>query len=300
MTAPSSQHYIAAVNSLNELQLLPGDDEPVSGSNLAVSATTENSEMTRRSDRNVVRTATFTAAVLFLIAAGVAAQDGFRVVVNPQNPVSSLSRTQISKLFLERATWDDGGAVAPVDLLPTSPIREGFSRDLLGVPIPTAIDRSRGAAKAAGANPPPSMASDREVLAFVRLKPGAIGYVSLAADVSGVKVVSVGGKTDHVVEGLSSSREPLAVGGRIPMPQRLVHAQPVYPQIARTGRIQGTVEVSIVVDAFGNVEQAKVVRSIAQLDSAAVEAVRKWKYTPTVVNGVAVPVTMVVHVAFAL
>ena len=35
-------------------------------------------------------------------------------------------------------------------------------------------------------------------------------------------------------------------------------------------------------------------------DYAALDAVRKWKYSPTVVNGVAVPVTMVVHVTFAL
>ena len=248
----------------------------------------------------VSRPALLAVAAVFLMAANVAAQDGFRIVVNPQNPVSSLSKTQVSKLFLDKGTWDDGASVAPVDLLPTSPIREGFSRDVLGVPVPTAIDRSRVAAKAAGLNPPPSMASDREVLAFVRLKPGAIGYVSLAADVSGVKVVAVNGKTEHIVEGLAATRDPLPIGGRIAMPQRLVHAQPVYPQIARTGRVQGTVDVSIVVDAFGNVQQATVVRSIPQLDSAAVDAVRKWKYSPTVVNGVAVPVTMVVHVTFAL
>jgi periplasmic protein TonB len=134
----------------------------------------------------------------------------------------------------------------------------------------------------------------------VRLKPGAIGYVSLAADVSGVKVIEVGGKSEFIVEGLPSSGGPLAVGGRIGMPHRLVHQQPAYPPIARAGRVQGTVEVSIVIDALGNVERAKVVRSIPQLDGAALDAVRKWKYSPTIVNGVAVPVTMVVHVTFAL
>lgn len=256
--------------------------------------------MTWRMVHDFVRTAMLTAVACLMMAASVAAQDGFRIVVNPQNPVSALSKTQVSKLFLEKGTWDDGAAVTPVDLLPTSPIREGFSRDVLGVPVPTAIDRSRVAAKSAGTNPPPSMASDREVLAFVRLKAGAIGYVSLAADVSGVKVVSVNGKTDHVVEGLSASREPLPIGGRIGIPQRLVHTQPVYPPIAKTGKVQGTVELSIVIDAFGNVERANVVKSIPQLDSAAIDAVRKWKYSPTVINGVAVPVTMVVHVAFAL
>lgn len=226
------------------------------------------------------------------------AQDGYRIVVNPSNPVSALSRAQVSKLFLEKSTWDDGAAVSPVDLLPTSPVRDGFSREVLGLAVPAVIEKMSSVAKASGANPPPSLASDREVLAYVRLKPGAIGYVSLGADVSGVKVVSVGGKTEHALAG--SSAAPLQIGGRIAMPQRLAQTTPVYPPIARQAHIQGTVEVSIVIDAVGNVERAQIVKSIPQLDSAALDAVKKWKYAPTVVNGTAVPVTMVVQVTFTL
>jgi TonB family protein len=247
-----------------------------------------------------VMTATAMAAAMMWASEAVA-QDGYRIVVNPMNPVSSLSKTQVSHLFLDRGKWDDGATVAPVDLLPTSPVRDGFSREVLGVPVSEAIDRLK-AAKAAGATPPPAMATDREVLAYVRLKPGAIGYVSLNADVSGVKVVSVGGKTEHAVTAATaaSSVAPIAIGGRIGIPQRLVHAQPLYPQIARTGKVQGIVELSIVIDAAGNVTQAQVLKSISQLDRAAVDAVKKWKYAPTVVNGTAVPVTMVVQVAFSL
>jgi TonB family protein len=241
-------------------------------------------------------------AVATIWASDARAQDGFRIVVNPMNPVSSLSKTQVSQLFLNRGTWDDGGVGAPVDLLPTSPVREGFSREVLGLPVPAAIDRLRDSAKAAGVNPPPAMATDREVLAYVRLKPGAIGYVSLSADISGVKVVAVGGKTEHPLPAGATAAPlaPLVVGGRIAMPQRLVHAQPRYPAIARQGRVQGAVEVSIVIDAAGNVERAQIVKSIPQLDGAALEAVKQWKYAPTLVNGTAVPVTMVVQVAFSL
>jgi len=234
---------------------------------------------------------------VLVVSAPALAQSGYRIVVNPSNPVSSLSKSQVPQLFLEKATWDNGAAVSPVDLLPSSPVREGFSKELLGVPVPVAIERLREVAKTAGGNPPPAVASDREVLAYVRLKPGAIGYVSLGADVSGVKVVSVGGQTEFR---LADAPAPVPVGGRIAMPQRIVTAQPAYPAIAKVGKVQGTVEVSIVIDASGNVERAKVVKSIPQLDAAAVEAVRKWKYSPTVVDGVAVPVTMVVQVTFAL
>ena len=45
-------------------------------------------------------------ALALVSARGAFAQDGYRVVVNPNNPVSSLSRTQVSKLFLDKGTWD--------------------------------------------------------------------------------------------------------------------------------------------------------------------------------------------------
>ena len=242
-----------------------------------------------------------TLVALIGISESAVAQDGYRVVVNPANPVSSLSRTQVSKLFLDKATWDDGAAVSPVDLLPSSPIRDGFSREVLGLPIAAAVDRMRVSAQAAGVNPPPALATDREVLAYVRLKPGAIGYVSLAADVSGVKVISVAGKTEHLLTASPSTDvEPLPVGGRIALPQRLMTTAPVYPAFAKTSRVQGVVEVAIVIDMNGNVARAQVVKSIPQLDKAALDAVKQWKYAPTVVNGAAVPVTMVVQVTFAL
>jgi protein TonB len=115
-------------------------------------------------------------------------------------------------------------------------------------------------------------------------------------------VVAVGGKTEHMLSASSASpaAAPIAVGGRIPVPQRLVQVQPIYPQIAKAAHVEGTVELSIVIDATGNVERADIVRSIPQLDGAAIQAVKRWKYSPTLVNGSAVPVTMVVQVTFTL
>jgi len=271
------------------------------GANLALSAPGEMFMAARTGNKRMAMVlATLIATICF---GGVAAaQEGYRVVVNPSNPVSALSKTQVSKMFLEKGAWDDGAVAAPVDLLPTSPIREGFSKDMLGLPVPAAIDRIREVAKASGSNPSPAMASDREVLAYVRLKPGAIGYVSLSADVSGVKVVAVGGKTEHVLapSATTAAAAPIPVGGRIAVPQRVVQVQPIYPAIAKAAHVQGIVEVSIVIGASGNVERADIVRSIPQLDGAALQAVRKWKYSPTLVDGTPVPVTMVVQVTFTL
>ena len=95
-------------------------------------------------------------------------------------------------------------------------------------------------------------------------------------------------------------REPFRLGGDIQQPRRLVYVPPVYPEIARQARVSGTVILEAVIDESGVVRDVKVLRSVELLDRAAVEAVRKWRYTPTRLNGVAVPIIMTVSVAFSL
>ena len=111
------------------------------------------------------------------------------------------------------------------------------------------------------------------------------------------------GKTEHMIASTTATDggpAPLAVGGRIAVPQRLVTAQPVYPAFAKTARVQGVVEVSIVIDGNGNVTKTQIVKSIPQLDRAAIDAVRQWRYEPTRLNGVVVPVIVTVTVQFRL
>lgn len=95
-------------------------------------------------------------------------------------------------------------------------------------------------------------------------------------------------------------REPFRLGGDIQQPRRLVYVPPVYPEIARQARVSGTVILEAIIDESGVVRDVKVLRSVELLDRAAVEAVRKWRYTPTRLNGVAVPIIMTVSVAFSL
>lgn len=88
------------------------------------------------------------------------------------------------------------------------------------------------------------------------------------------------------------------IGGSIRAPARI--SEPQYPADARAAGITGTVVAEIVVDPSGNVSDAKVIRSIPILDEAALQAVHNWRYAPTIVNGQAVPVRMVVTVNFSL
>jgi protein TonB len=92
----------------------------------------------------------------------------------------------------------------------------------------------------------------------------------------------------------------LPVGGEIQRPLKLRDAAPLYPAIARAARVQGVVIIEATIGVNGNVQDAKILRSIPLLDAAALDAVRQWQYTPTKLNGTSVAVVMTVTVNFRL
>ena len=94
--------------------------------------------------------------------------------------------------------------------------------------------------------------------------------------------------------------KPMPVGGNIKAPRRLSYADPVYPAIAISARIDGMVILEATIDETGVVRDVKVLRSIPMLDQAAMDAVKKWRYTPTLLNGAAVPILLTVTVTFSL
>ncbi len=108
--------------------------------------------------------------------------ESYKIIVNGSNPISSMTKDQISKLFLKKVTkWKNGQKVLPLDLTGTSPVRQDFSKEILGRNVwaikaywQKQIFSGRGV-------PPPEKSSDREVLAYVQENPGAIGYISASA-----------------------------------------------------------------------------------------------------------------------
>ena len=91
---------------------------------------------------------------------------------------------------------------------------------------------------------------------------------------------------------------PVRVGGEIKQPTKIRDVKPVYPPIAQSARVTGVVILEVVIDADGNVAEAHVLKSIPLLDEAALDAVKDWKYRPTLLNGTPVPVIMTVAVNF--
>jgi protein TonB len=97
-----------------------------------------------------------------------------------------------------------------------------------------------------------------------------------------------------------SAPVPQPTGGRIKTPARVAYVAPLYPLIAQSAHVQGDVVLEAVIGVDGSVQDLRVVRGVALLDEAALDAVRRWHYTPTLLNGVAVPVVMTVTVSFRL
>jgi len=122
----------------------------------------------------------------------------------------------------------------------------------------------------------------------------------------GVESGVQGGITDGLVAGATpvsappGPLKPVRVSSGIRTPIKIRDAQPVYPAIAQSARVEGIVILEAVIDERGHVSETRVLRSIPLLDDAATAAVRQWVYSPTVLNGQPIPIVMTVTVQFRL
>lgn len=90
------------------------------------------------------------------------------------------------------------------------------------------------------------------------------------------------------------------IGGAIANQNRLTSAPPIYPPLAKQARIQGVVQLQIVIGKDGSVQQIGVVSGNPLLVQAAKDAVAQWTYRPTLLNGEPVEVQTDVSVNFSL
>jgi periplasmic protein TonB len=112
----------------------------------------------------------------------------------------------------------------------------------------------------------------------------------------GVVSGMIGGKAEPEPTAPSQVR----VGIDVKEPRKIKDAAPVYPEVAARGNIEGVVLLELAIRPDGHVADVHVVRSIPLLDKAAMEAARRWVFTPTLFRGVPVGVTMTVSVRFSL
>jgi ABC-type phosphate transport system substrate-binding protein len=114
-----------------------------------------------------------------LIAAPLHAQDvSYQVVVNAANPTGRLTRDQVSRIFLRKATlWDNRQPVLPVDQTTDSPVRRTFTKQIHGRTIASVQTWWQQQTFAGAGVAPPERPSDIEILEYIRKYPNAIGYV---------------------------------------------------------------------------------------------------------------------------
>ncbi len=93
---------------------------------------------------------------------------------------------------------------------------------------------------------------------------------------------------------------PIRVGGRVAQANLIRQIQPVYPPLAKSARVQGTVEFTATIAKDGSIENLQLVRGHPLLVNAAREAVSQWKYRPTLLNGQPVEVVTDIVVNFTL
>ena len=80
----------------------------------------------------------------------------------------------------------------------------------------------------------------------------------------------------------------------------IYRVQPAYPPLARSARIQGTVQLRAIISRTGTIENLQVMSGHPMLVGAAIDAVRQWRYRPYLLNGEPVEVETQVTVNFSL
>lgn len=92
----------------------------------------------------------------------------------------------------------------------------------------------------------------------------------------------------------------IKVGGNVQSASLLRQVQPVYPPIAKTAHVSGTVILHAIIAKDGSIQELQYVSGPALLMKAAMDAVHEWRYKPTMLNGEPVEVDTTVQVVFTL
>lgn len=139
--------------------------------------------------------------------------------------------------------------------------------------------------------------------------PPDVGAGMVGGVPGGVAGGSMGGVIGGVIGGAGSTAAPpppkvtpkrITVGGNVQAAHLVNRVQPVYPPLARQTRISGTVKLHAIIGKNGAVEQLQVVSGHPLLVQAALDAVRQWRYQPTLLNGEPVEVDTEIDVIFSL
>jgi protein TonB len=178
-------------------------------------------------------------------------------------------------------------------------------------PPPPPMQRPAPPKPVAQAQPVPSTS---ELVAPVEapkaIEPEPVGEEFDEGVPGGVEGGVPGGVIGGVVGGLPEApppppppavRGPVRIGGQIQAPTLVHRVEPYYPPVAVDAHLQGIVILEAIVDRDGTVAEVKVLRSAsALLDREAVLAVKQWRYSPLVLNGIRERFILTVTLSFSI
>jgi TonB family protein len=201
-----------------------------------------------------------------------------------------------------RLTLDHAGVPAEVRFVSLSGQLAGMNVSLIGQ-HPATLDVERLAAQTSGTQAVDGQAITRTLEALVQSAVAAASQwrydAPFNAPLAFDTTLSFGaGGTPEPAAGWTDGA--LRVGGNVAPPRKVKDQRPVYPADAKAAGIQGIVIAEVRIAPDGRVDRAHVVRSVPELDQAALDAIHGWEFTPTLMNGQPVPVVMTVTVQFAL
>lgn len=142
--------------------------------------------------------------------------------------------------------------------------------------------------------------------------PPDVGVVGVAGGVpGGVPGGQAGGVLGGIIGGVVGSNLPpppppketpkrIRVGGNVQQAKAIYQPKPIYPALAKQARVQGVVRLQAIIAKDGTIQELQVISGPPLLQQAALDAVRQWRYQPTLLNGEPVEVVTTIDVVFTL
>ena len=163
---------------------------------------------------------------------------------------------------------------------------------------------------------PKSVPKEIAVIKEDELPPPASGVAGVVGGVgSGVAGGQLGGVLGGIIGGIPSAAPPpppppppkkeaapqrIRVGGNVQSAMIIRKTPPIYPQLAKSARVQGVVHLAAIIAKDGTIQELHSLGGPALLIQAAMDAVKTWVYRPTLLNGEPVQVETTIDVNFTL
>lgn len=136
--------------------------------------------------------------------------------------------------------------------------------------------------------------------AYIPLTPEVTSQFNIASDDLGAPDAAIFHSTERRAEVRQTVAGPVRVPSTIQEGLLLHKTIPIYPPIARTSGIQGTVVLQATISRTGTIENLRVISGHLMLQQSALDAVRQWQYKPYLLNGESVEVETTINVIFKL